>query len=146
VQRFPDLDAAATCRGHLGERWDERRGRDRLAGHLTPAPDGGLTYTDPGSTVGEIHWQPRSAGAGDRGRADSRVPRFGPDFAARLNANVAVQVGTVRELVARVADGSAVPARATANRSAEQEPSKRPRMAILPRRGGLGDDDAVTGG
>jgi molybdate transport system substrate-binding protein len=36
-----------------------------------------------------------------------RDPRFGPGFAVRVAARAAVRVATVRELVARVADGSA---------------------------------------
>jgi SAM-dependent methyltransferase len=59
VQRFSDLDsAAATCRERLGERWDEYRGRAWLAEHLDAAPGGGLTFTDPNSVVGVVHWRP----------------------------------------------------------------------------------------
>jgi SAM-dependent methyltransferase len=58
VQRFPDLDSAATaCRDRLGDRWDERRGRGWLVDHLESAPDGSLTFTDPHSVVGVVHWQ-----------------------------------------------------------------------------------------
>jgi SAM-dependent methyltransferase len=60
VQRYPDLDAAAAaCRERLSDRWDEERGRTWLAEHLAPAPDGSLTFTDPASVVGVIHWKPR---------------------------------------------------------------------------------------
>jgi hypothetical protein len=59
VQRYADLDAAvAACRERLAGRWDERRGHAWLDEHLMPASDGSLTYTDPASTVGVIHWRP----------------------------------------------------------------------------------------
>jgi SAM-dependent methyltransferase len=61
VQRFPDLDAAlAACRERLADAWDEGKARTWLADHLDSESDGSLSYTDPRSTVGVIHWSPTS--------------------------------------------------------------------------------------
>jgi hypothetical protein len=68
VQRFPDLDgAAAACRERMGDRWDDRRGRAWLTEHLVSAADGTLTFTDPLSVVGVVHWRPSAEGTIDRG-------------------------------------------------------------------------------
>lgn len=59
--RWESYDQAVEdCRARLGEIWIDDVGRSWLAGHLRPAPGGGVRFTDGGFRPGSVaHWRPR---------------------------------------------------------------------------------------